>query len=226
MALDISTFKTRALTALIFVVVMLGGLLFHPLAFRVLMALIMAGCGYEFVQIVRLITQKTYASLMLVIIPYIILPMVMLYDLGMHSPVSSEKYSPLLPCGIIFSIWINDTMAYIVGSLIGRTPLSKVSPKKTIEGTLGGIVLAVATITFLGTIIPSAKIISGKEWAIISLLCAVMGTLGDLIESKLKRTAGIKDSGSILPGHGGFLDRFDSLLLAVPAVWIYVKWLM
>lgn len=125
-----------------------------------------------------------------------------------------------IPLIIVGSIWVSDTMAYIVGSLIGKTPLSKVSPQKTWEGTVGGVVLAVAVMTLIG-------LASGKGsawyWAVIALLAAVAGTAGDLLESKLKRVAGVKDSGNVLPGHGGFLDRFDSLLLAVPVIWLFLK---
>ncbi|HEX4956981.1 MAG TPA: phosphatidate cytidylyltransferase [Lacibacter sp.] len=126
----------------------------------------------------------------------------------------------VVPLMIIGSIWINDTMAYIVGSLIGKTPLSAVSPKKTWEGTIGGIVLSVAVMWGLGLLSQSG---SAWLWAVIALIAAVTGTMGDLLESKLKRLAGVKDSGNILPGHGGFLDRFDSLLLATPFVWLLLK---
>jgi len=127
----------------------------------------------------------------------------------------------LIPVLLIVSIWINDTMAYIVGSFIGKTPLSPISPKKTWEGTAGGAILAVAVVT-----------LAGSYWLhyrrdiliVISVSAAVTGTLGDLLESKLKRMAGVKDSGSIMPGHGGFLDRFDSLLLATPCVWALLKY--
>ena len=128
------------------------------------------------------------------------------------------EYGKLLPCGIIFSIWINDTMAYIVGSFIGKTPLSKISPKKTWEGTVGGALLCIVTISLLGSFY---SIYSKADWMIIAFLCAFFGTLGDLLESKLKRMAGVKDSGTLMPGHGGFLDRFDSLLIAIPFVWVY-----
>lgn len=123
-------------------------------------------------------------------------------------------YMPIL---IIASIWINDTMAYIVGSFIGKTPLSVISPKKTWEGTIGGVILAVGFVTYVGSLY--------NEWMLfmmISLIAAITGTFGDLFESKLKRMAGVKDSGHFMPGHGGFLDRFDSLLFAVPFVWLYV----
>ena len=126
-------------------------------------------------------------------------------------------------CGIMFSIWINDTMAYLVGSFFGKTPLTKISPKKTWEGTIGGAALCILVIALAGYCIPVAKVISIQHWIVIPALCAIFGTIGDLFESKLKRIAGVKDSGNFMPGHGGFLDRFDSLLVAVPAVWVYVQ---
>ncbi len=135
-------------------------------------------------------------------------------------------FGKIIPLAIFFSIWINDTMAYIVGSFIGKTPFSKISPKKTWEGTIGGAILCVITITLLGFFLPQTKHISIQHWIFISAICAIFGTLGDLLESKLKRMANIKDSGSFMPGHGGFLDRFDSLLVATPFVWLYVMLFM
>jgi phosphatidate cytidylyltransferase len=127
-------------------------------------------------------------------------------------------------------MWINDTMAYLVGSFIGRTPFSKISPKKTWEGTLGGIFLTVLLLGWTASslfdqLMPAglSQPVSSIHWYILALLAAIAGTAGDLLESKFKRMAGIKDSGSILPGHGGYLDRFDSLLLATPIVWIYLR---
>ena len=128
---------------------------------------------------------------------------------------SNGFYIPIL---IIVAIWINDTMAYLVGSAIGRTPFSKISPKKTLEGTLGGMLLCVLAMVFI--------LKPWFEWRIllgISIIVAIFGTVGDLLESKIKRMAGVKDSGRIMPGHGGFLDRFDSLLIAVPVVWIFLQ---
>jgi len=114
-------------------------------------------------------------------------------------------------------------MAYIVGSLIGKTPFSSISPKKTWEGTSGGALLCVVVIGLLGYLLQVAKILAPVHWVMIAAICAVLGTAGDLLESKLKRMAGVKDSGSFMPGHGGFLDRFDSLLVATPFVWLYLK---
>lgn len=124
----------------------------------------------------------------------------------------------IIPLVVIFSIWINDTMAYITGSLIGKTPFSKVSPKKTIEGTVGGAILCVAVMGGIAYVMQLHVV----QVCIIAGISAVMGTVGDLLESKLKRMADVKDSGQIMPGHGGFLDRFDSMLLAIPFVWLYV----
>lgn len=124
-------------------------------------------------------------------------------------------YIPIL---IIVAIWINDTMAYLVGSAIGKTPFSKISPKKTLEGTIGGMLLCVAAMVFILKPWFDWKILCG-----VSVIVAVFGTAGDLLESKIKRMAGVKDSGKIMPGHGGFLDRFDSLLVAVPAVWLFLQ---
>jgi phosphatidate cytidylyltransferase len=131
---------------------------------------------------------------------------------------------PFLPLIIILSLWINDTMAYIAGSLIGKTPLSKISPKKTWEGTIVGIILSIGIVGTLARLAFDSYA-HGEfvyYWYIISAIASITGTLGDLLESKLKRMAGVKDSGSLMPGHGGFLDRFDSLLLATPFVWLCV----
>jgi phosphatidate cytidylyltransferase len=124
-----------------------------------------------------------------------------------------------IPIVLISSIWINDTMAYIVGSFIGKTPLSPISPKKTWEGTIGGAILCIVVVSLVGHLWLKATLI---DLVVISSIAALIGTLGDLFESKLKRLAGVKDSGQIMPGHGGFLDRFDSLILATPFVWMYI----
>jgi phosphatidate cytidylyltransferase len=127
-----------------------------------------------------------------------------------------------IPLVLILAIWINDSLAYIVGSLIGKKPLSSISPNKTWEGTIAGAVLSVLIVTkVLGLYIP----IQEKFIFIISLTAVIAGTIGDLLQSKLKRLAGVKDSGSMMPGHGGFLDRFDSILLATPFVWLILQFL-
>ncbi len=226
MALNKAVFKTRALTALVFVAVMLGGLFMNGYTFISLLGIIMVGCLIEFRKILKIIKPTGYRMYLTLALPYIIIPIIMLISLGINlrkSEIDFSKYSSTIPCFIIFSIWINDTMAYIVGSFIGKTPFSKISPKKTWEGTIGGAVLCVVVMGLLGYYIPAFKHLAIQHWVAIAAICAVFGTMGDLLESKIKRTAGVKDSGSFMPGHGGFLDRFDSLLIAVPFVWLYVQ---
>ncbi len=139
--------------------------------------------------------------------------MYMLYHSG-HLPTN-------IPLALILLIWTNDTMAYITGSFIGKTPFSKISPKKTWEGTIGGMVFTVLGVVILSYAnwLPGLRL---QDWIILAVLAAVIGTMGDLMESKLKRLANVKDSGNIMPGHGGALDRFDSLLATMPFVFCYV----
>jgi phosphatidate cytidylyltransferase len=228
MALNIATFKTRALTALIFVIVMLTGLLWNFWSFLILFTVIHFGCWYELVKLVKKIYGEQYLKYCLFGIVYITVPIILLILMRNSNRGFLDRGQGFLdlgfiiPCGIFFSIWINDTMAYLVGSFIGKTPFSKISPKKTWEGTIGGVILCVATIALLSNYISAAKIIEVHHWIAIAAICAICGTAGDLFESKLKRMANVKDSGAIMPGHGGFLDRFDSLLFAAPAVWLYV----
>lgn len=236
MAFNLAAFKTRTLTAIVFAVIMLVGLFGKGLGFLILFTVIHFGCWVEFVRMMKKINGEKYIYFLPLGLIYITIPILMMMYLGYPG---SEKYlfekneegvlaySYILPCAIIFSMWINDTMAYIVGSLIGKTPFSKISPKKTWEGTIGGAILCVLVMGFI--LMPviyskSAPITHPNRfhWFVIAGICAVFGTIGDLFESKLKRLAGVKDSGTLMPGHGGFLDRFDSLLIATPFVWLYV----
>ena len=143
--------------------------------------------------------------------------MIGIQEFGVTQTILAPWVLPLL---LIISIWINDTMAYIVGSYIGKTPLSPISPKKTWEGTIGGALLAVVVVAFVAGFTLN---IAWKYAIGLPAIAAVAGTFGDLLESKLKRMAGVKDSGMMMPGHGGFLDRFDSLLLATPIAWIFLQ---
>ncbi|MDB5280429.1 MAG: phosphatidate cytidylyltransferase [Ferruginibacter sp.] len=231
MAINVEVLKTRALTAVVFVAVMLTGLLWNQWSFIALFTIIHFGCWYEFVKLMKKIYGEQYLKYCLLGLIYITLPILMLMDLmNIWNDVEGFKgnadFGNIIPIAIIFSIWINDTMAYLVGSLIGKTPFSKISPKKTWEGTGGGAILCVLVIGFLFPLVADKYFypsVPKQTWFIIAGICAVFGTMGDLLESKIKRMADVKDSGSIMPGHGGFLDRFDSLLIAVPFVWVYVK---
>lgn len=289
MPLNFAVFKVRALTALVFVIVMVSGLLINEWSFFLLFTIIHFGCWLEYQKLIGLISPE-YNQIMdfhrygimllgwgfmmwmtntdyyigniqlsetgwwLMLILTFTMPVAELL-LGKHLNLKNIGYSLfgllyislcwglmmdlrsegiiafggvfkfdlgwVLPAVMIASIWINDTMAYIVGSLIGKTPFSAISPKKTWEGTIGGAVLAIATVTLSGYF--AFGMSDYITLMVISSIAAIAGTTGDLFESKLKRLAAVKDSGSIMPGHGGFLDRFDSLLLTTPLVWIYIK---
>ncbi len=136
-------------------------------------------------------------------------------------PYKDNDFAKLLIMGIFILIWVNDSFAYFVGSTIGRTKLfTAVSPKKTIEGTIGGFVFTLVAAYFLGKYEP---IITPLQWFILAAVIVIFGTLGDLIESKFKRSAGVKDSGAIIPGHGGMLDRLDSLVFAAPFAYLILN---
>jgi len=221
MAFDSKTFRTRTITAIVFSIIMLTGLLWNKWSFIVLFTLIHFGCWYEFIFLVKKIDSQNYKAKSLAGLLYITLPVFLIIWMRVNNFNNlPDNYLKVIPCGIVFSIWINYTMAYIVGSLIGKTPLSPISPKKTREGTIGGGILCVIVISVAGYLTPFYSV---SVWIVISLFCAVFGTLGDLLESKLKRLAAVKDSGTLMPGHGGFLDRFDSMLVSIPFVFVYYE---
>lgn len=285
MALNLATFKTRTLTAAVFVLVMLAGILWNHWSFFILFSVIHFGCWMEYQRLIARI-DPDYAQ----ISPYhkygVVVAgwCIMLYftsdafrffGIRLHAlgwwlgllcafllPINellfskqiqlkNIKYSALgllyislswglmmdlrtqsmgdlfgsfidfgwiIPLVLILSIWINDTMAYLAGSMLGRTQLSSISPKKTWEGTLLGAVLAIFIIGIIAWLLEMDYV----QAAIVAGIASIAGTFGDLLQSKLKRMANVKDSGHIMPGHGGFLDRFDSLLVATPCVWLYI----
>jgi phosphatidate cytidylyltransferase len=127
--------------------------------------------------------------------------------------------SLLLPMMLIFFIWMNDTMAYLTGSFVGKTPFfPSISPKKTWEGIIGGLIFTLLLACIWGYFSPHFLL---WQWIVMGLIASVFGNAGDLVESKIKRLAGVKDSGSMMPGHGGALDRFDSLIVAAPVAFIF-----
>lgn len=160
----------------------------------------------------------------LYLLGYITLPFVFITKISF----GVNDYNPKIIIGLFILIWTNDTFAYIVGKSIGKHKLfEKISPKKTIEGFFGGLIFAI----FAGYLIsiylikPSAQF-SDKSiliWMIIAAIVGVIGTIGDLIESKFKRIAGVKDSGKIMPGHGGVLDRLDSVIFVAPFIFLFYK---
>ena len=297
MALNWQTFKTRTLTAGVFVVVMLTGLLWNQWSFLLLFSVIHFGCWWEYTRLMEKIHNTflhiysklgfillgygfmlwfcgagyqiagynikenvslpvSFAGFILLTIGlfqkmrvdlksisatalgllYISLSWGLMMDLYSNTEFNdsmlrangNKTYALLIPLFVIGCMWINDTMAYIVGSLIGKTPFSKISPKKTWEGTIGGIILSSVIMGCLAFTFDKSFVLGQTFiwWTILAMIASVTGTLGDLLESRLKRMAEVKDSGQIMPGHGGFLDRFDSLLLAIPFVWLYVRFLI
>ena len=157
---------------------------------------------------------------------YIALPFSLLNALAFNAtPMGMVVYNPLLPLAVFVFLWMNDTGAYCVGSLIGRHKLfPRVSPGKSWEGSIGGGLVVMGVAGLVATYVDNGAqpMLTVWQWLGLGLTVVVCGTWGDLVESLFKRTLGIKDSGNILPGHGGMLDRFDSSLLAIPAAVVYL----
>ena len=181
--------------------------------------------GFTFIYLIKLIFLLFQKKEILFTTPllklnlslrYIILPFSFLIAL----PKIGADYKPeIIICSLIL-IWVNDSFAYLVGKNFGRRKLfPSVSPKKTIEGFIGGLIFAVIASILIANY---TTLFSTLNWVIIALILSTIGTIGDLIESKFKRQANIKDSGKIMPGHGGLLDRLDSLYFAAPFVYLYV----
>jgi phosphatidate cytidylyltransferase len=160
----------------------------------------------------------------LYLLGYITLPFVFITKISF----GVNDYNPKIIIGLFILIWTNDTFAYIVGKSIGKHKLfEKISPKKTIEGFFGGLIFAIFAGYLISTYLikPSVQF-SDKSiliWVIIAAIVGVIGTVGDLIESKFKRIAGVKDSGKIMPGHGGVLDRLDSVIFVAPFIFLFYK---
>ena len=158
---------------------------------------------------------------------YIALPFSMLGVLAFRGSHEGVVYSWVAPLSVFVFLWINDTGAYLCGSLLGKHKLfPRISPGKSWEGSIGGFVFVSAIAVLIWHLAESYGYndlsLNAYEWVGLGLVVAVFGTWGDLVESLFKRTIGIKDSGNILPGHGGMLDRFDSSLMAMPAAVVYL----
>jgi phosphatidate cytidylyltransferase len=164
----------------------------------------------------------TYFSILYTVIPFSMIPFSAFYREGLASviPQNYIQFSPGIIVGFFILLWTNDTAAYLVGVSIGKSRLfERISPKKSWEGFLGGMVVT----AIMGYLIAGwLGVVDKIDWVIIALIVSVAGTYGDLVESMLKRSIGVKDSGKVMPGHGGFLDRFDSLILSFPLVYLYI----
>jgi phosphatidate cytidylyltransferase len=154
---------------------------------------------------------------------YAVLPFCLFHFIACPDSLSllsfgTKHYESLIVFGLFLLIWSNDTFAYLVGSFIGKHKMyERISPGKTWEGTIGGALL---TVIFSAFFYKWFGVLSSKDWILIGVIVAVFGTIGDLIESMLKRSVGVKDSGNVMPGHGGILDRFDSLIYVLPFVFL------
>ncbi len=202
---------TRTLTGIVFVAVMVGSVWVSRWTFLALLAVVGVGCFVEFLRLVKPNFLAVIAGLI-----YIFLPLGLLLW-GCFSDFGYDVWKHFV-LFLLIVIWANDVFAYLTGVTVGRHKLApKISPKKTWEGFAGGVVGAVA----------AGMLLAGGNWNSVAaagaaVVIAVSGVAGDLFESWLKRRADVKDSGNVLPGHGGFLDRFDSLLFAAPAAAIYM----
>lgn len=151
------------------------------------------------------------------LIGYIILPFVLITKI----PFVENSYNPNIILSIFILIWVNDTFAFLVGKTFGKHKLfEKVSPKKTIEGFVGGFIFSIVAGIILAQFLMLQSYI---HWIFIAVLASVFGTLGDLVKSKFKRIANVKDSGNIMPGHGGVLDRLDSIIFVAPIVFLFYQ---
>ena len=158
---------------------------------------------------------------------YVVLPFSLLNMLAFRAAPEGIMYIYTLPLSVFVFLWVNDTGAYCCGSLFGKHKLfPRISPGKSWEGSIGGGVFVLAAAALVWYLTDSYDMnptgMGMWEWMGLGLVVVVFGTWGDLVESLFKRTLGIKDSGNILPGHGGMLDRFDSSLLAIPAAVVYL----
>lgn len=157
----------------------------------------------------------TIAGLIYVALPFSLLNFIVFTEIS-----GRNTFYPWVLVGIFIIIWTYDSMAYVFGSLLGKHKIAaNISPEKSWEGLIGGAIFAVIAGIVNAVIFQELNIIN---WIIIALITVVFGTTGDFFESKLKRKIGIKDSGNILPGHGGLLDRFDSLLFAIPIIFVWL----
>jgi phosphatidate cytidylyltransferase len=260
---------TRSLSALAYVVILLGTLLAGPWSFFAFLLFVSLGAVYELIAMAErkgvhpprmflycinaLVLSVNFFSAngtisytwLVIIIPLIfslfllelfksgpkpfeglpisflvVLYCVLPFALAAHLVFVNHNYHFEFLLGSIFMIWANDTFAYFAGSMFGKHKImEKVSPKKTYEGLVGGVIGVSVLAYFMGDLLWWG---SKTDWLIIGLIVSVMGSLGDFIESLFKRDANVKDSGKIMPGHGGFLDRLDSLIFALPFIFTYL----
>jgi phosphatidate cytidylyltransferase len=165
----------------------------------------------------------TFFSILYTAVPFSMFPFSAFSRTGLNSLIGHPGiiFSPGIVIGFFLLIWSNDTGAYLTGMTMGKHKLmERISPKKTWEGFFGGMIIAALVAWFLSRWL---GVVDNIHWVIISVIISVAGTYGDLVESMLKRSLGVKDSGTIMPGHGGFLDRFDSAIISFPLVYLFIS---
>lgn len=189
--------------------VIITSILYSPLVFG------------AFVYELFMASEKPFVNLAFLMLGvfYIGIPFGLLNFVAIHQGV----YLPNIVMGLLLLIWANDSGAYIVGSRLGKhLLLPRISPKKTWEGTLGGLLFTMVTAFILHLYFLELRLV---DWLVLAGIIAVFGSIGDLVESMLKRSLSVKDSGKILPGHGGMLDRFDGLIFSLPYATAYLLWI-
>jgi phosphatidate cytidylyltransferase len=166
--------------------------------------------------------SHTFFSILYTAVPFSMFPFSAFSHSGLDSLLHHDNiiFSPGIVVGFFILLWANDTGAYLVGVSIGRHRLmERISPKKSWEGFFGGLIITAAVSWLLSGWL---GVVDRTGWMVISIIVSIAGTYGDLIESMLKRSIGVKDSGTVMPGHGGFLDRFDSVIISFPLVYLYI----
>jgi phosphatidate cytidylyltransferase len=271
----VNNFIKRTITGTIFVIVIVGAVLWNPWIFAVLFLLVSLGGLLEFFRMTRTAGLEVARSVMLVIgatvygmitlvlnnllepayllfallilplllalelfrkkgnpflnvataligLIWIVIPLALLNGFFLKGAEPGWMHSGSL-LGFFLILWIYDSGAYIFGSLMGKhRMLERISPKKSWEGFIGGTLTGSLTAFLISA---SFREFSLLQWLLIATIIIIFGTIGDLVESMLKRSTGVKDSGTLLPGHGGILDRFDAVLLAAPAVFLLLQFL-
>jgi len=169
-------------------------------------------------ELCKLISLKSY-------LPYLVFVVLYAVFVGANILLLIGNYHQTFNANILLGsfvlVWVNDSFAYLVGKNFGKQKLfEKISPKKTVEGFLGGLLFSCIASYFIATF---TQVLTFTSWLVLSVIISVFGTIGDLIESKFKRRAQVKDSGNIMPGHGGLLDRLDSIIFAGPFIYLFLR---
>ena len=214
----------RSITGVLFVAIMVAGFL-NSMAMILLFTIIYLLVSELYAKNRNAVTNMAYTMLGQM---YIALPLALINVLAFKRDEygNFSGYDMLLPLSVFILLWANDSGAYCFGSMFGKHKLfPRISPGKTWEGSVGGGIFAVVIAGVIGILANSgseAHVLNVAQWLGLGAVVVVFGTWGDLVESLFKRTIGVKDSGKILPGHGGMMDRFDSSLLAIPAAVLYL----